>query len=116
MSRPLQPRNYNSTTLDLQIRSGSGSRAALRSASITASLLQMPVSVVDLPGRGRSLIATRYIERGELIFTEAPLVSVQDMENRAKTISCAACHAFVGSLVRLSYRVRSPFRFAFLSA
>ena len=96
------------------------------------NLVQMPVSVVDLPGRGRSLIATRDIPRGEVIFTEAPLVlrciacvcswtlrhfelnphhrwqvSVQDTENRAKTISCASCLAFVGSLVHPSAMVWS---------
>jgi hypothetical protein len=47
--------------------------------------------------RGRHLVATRNIEKGELIFCERPLCSMQSLENvHQGALVCRCCRAFCG--------------------
>jgi hypothetical protein len=39
-----------------------------------------PAQVVEIPTKGRSLIANRRISKDEVIFTDTPLVAVSDRE------------------------------------
>ena len=51
----------------------------------------------DSPVRGRHLVATRSIQKGELIFVEKPLLSLQTLGNaHAGALVCRHCRAFVG--------------------
>mmetsp|Transcript_32973 Transcript_32973/g.62091 ORF Transcript_32973/g.62091 Transcript_32973/m.62091 type:complete len:350 (+) Transcript_32973:118-1167(+) len=48
--------------------------------------------------RGRGLLATRRISKGEVFLIETPLVSVQDVSTSAQVLACGCCMRFVGSL------------------
>ena len=64
-------------------------------ASLTAGT---PVAVAAVPGRGHGVKAARHIKAGEVLWSESPLVSMQDPDNASKTMACAWCHRSVGDV------------------
>lgn len=51
----------------------------------------------DSPGRGRHLVATRNIRKGEVIFFERPLISLQSLGNGHQgALVCRCCRCFIG--------------------
>lgn len=46
--------------------------------------------------RGRHLVATQDIEKGQIVLTERPLLALQSLDNRAYNQNCHCCLAFVG--------------------
>ena len=56
------------------------------------------VRVARTPARGRGLFAARAFSRGESLFSEAPLASLQHSRNAALVRACAQCMRVIGSL------------------
>lgn len=55
--------------------------------------------VVDVPGRGKGVIATRALPAGTCLFTEYPLIAMQHGANvRAGVQVCERCFCFLGPL------------------
>lgn len=51
----------------------------------------------DSPERGRHLVATQYIHKGDVIFFERPLLSLQSLGNAHQgALVCRCCRCFVG--------------------
>jgi hypothetical protein len=49
------------------------------------------------PSKGRHLIASQKISKGELIFVERPLLSLQTLGNAHEgALCCRCCRAFIG--------------------
>ena len=55
-------------------------------------------SLARIPGRGRGLVATAAAKKGEALWVEEPLVSLQHYTNRDVVAACDHCMRFVGSL------------------
>ena len=53
------------------------------------------ISVKFDPAVGRHVVATRNIEAGEVVFNEAPIVSVLCPEEDATTEACSVCFAYI---------------------
>ena len=51
-----------------------------------------------LAGRGRALVATDFIRKGESFLSEVPVAAVQAVGNRARFLACAHCLAPAGPL------------------
>ena len=51
----------------------------------------------DLPERGRCLVASSSLEKGQLIFCERPLLALQSLDNQQYVKVCHGCKAFVGN-------------------
>ena len=47
---------------------------------------------------GFGLVARRDVRRGEVLWCERPVASVQGVENARETLACASCHRTVGTL------------------
>ena len=68
---------YLSGAPDLCAATWRGYSAALPPAAAACLLGEAgPARIASLPGRGRGLVATRDITRGEIVLTEVPLISV----------------------------------------
>ena len=63
-----------------------------------------PVRIASLPGRGRGLIACRDITRGEIVLTEAPLISVPAAIDALDGADAAA--ELLAADISASWRVR----------
>lgn len=50
------------------------------------------------PERGKGLFATRAFKEGDLIFTEAPIVAIQDHATRGGALVCSHCFRIVGGI------------------
>ena len=57
-----------------------------------------PVSAASGSVRGFGLVARRDVRRGEVLWCERPIASVQGVENARETLACASCHRTVGTL------------------
>jgi hypothetical protein len=64
-------------------------------AALTA---ERPVEIRALAGRGNGLVSSRAIKQGEALWSEPPVVSMQEPENVRTTMACAWCHRSVGDI------------------
>ena len=65
----------------------------------SATTLADGARIVDIPGRGRGIVATRALPAGTCLFTEFPLVAMQHGANaRAGVSVCECCFRFIGPL------------------
>lgn len=65
----------------------------------SASTLADGARIVDIPDRGRGIVATRALPAGTCLFTEFPLVAMQHGANaRAGVSVCECCFRFIGPL------------------
>ena len=84
---------------------GDNDAAAALDAFYTASIGAAPVRVVQgapVPTsgkpRGKIVIATAAVARGEMLFRECPLVAMQSVTNKPDVVVCAHCHRFLGDI------------------
>ncbi|GIQ90587.1 hypothetical protein KIPB_013432, partial [Kipferlia bialata] len=51
-----------------------------------------PYEIVEVPGRGLGLVATRALVKGELVLDEVPLVSIDTGAQREAIMTCKTLH------------------------
>ena len=72
--------------------------AAVADANATLELrCSGRVRCVAIEGRGRGLVATRAVNKGDVIAVEKPLAATQAMGNRSSVLACAHCLAPAGT-------------------
>lgn len=79
----------------LRLRDGVEAYHALLAATVGASCVRVENSCA---AGGVGVIANKGVERGEVIWSEAPLVSIQSPANVDEALCCGWCHRAVGDI------------------